>query len=469
MVELRALRPSRRLTPAVTRLPTVPFRPLLLLIAITLAGCATPGRSIDDARTAFSLGRGDEALATLRQFADKPGRYSRPAGLDLAIAELATGDPKSAERRLRELRDEFDQAPDVAVVHEAASLVTDDTVRQYEPAGYEQVMIRAMLAVCSLAHDETDAESYTLQAMSKQKSLARAAEQRGLLTPGESFRPIAIAPYLRGVVREATHHDYDDAARAYALVSHVRPEFLPAKADLDRAGNGVHSNPGHGVLYVIGCVGRGPRLVETTAPTTSTALSIASAMVSASEGEKHRGEGRSSPPVLPNIAAVKVPAVSIPPSRVAAVTVRAGGTLLGASQTLTDVGELARRQLEVEMPWTIARAVARRVTKESAIASARNGLGIGGTAGNVLQFAAATAWSATENADTRCWGLLPREIQVLRAELPIGEHTIELAPVDGGGVPIGSPKEVSVSIEDGRNRYLVVTAPDAAIYVTAAR
>ena len=30
------------------------------------------------------------------------------------------------------------------------------------------------------------------------------------------------------------------------------------------------------------------------------------------------------------------------------------------------------------------------------------------------------AWEASEAADTRCWGLLPDKIQVLRIELPAG-------------------------------------------------
>jgi len=37
---------------------------------------------------------------------------------------------------------------------------------------------------------------------------------------------------------------------------------------------------------------------------------------------------------------------------------------------------------------------------------------------------AGVAWEATESADTRCWGLLPDQIQVLRVELPAGRHEI---------------------------------------------
>ena len=475
MVELRAVRPSRRLTGrpcsrSRNRFRGLPdsFRGLLAVACLAVVGCqSVPHRDLGQARIAFAAGQPERAREVLTKWAGRPGRWNDPAQLDLAILELASGEPHAAERRLRKLRDRFDETPASDVGREAVSLVTDDTHRRYRPAGYEQVMIRAMLAVCSLAGDGVDAESYTLQAMAKQAELARNAEERGLAFTGDDFRPIAVAPYLRGVVREATHRDYDDAARAYQLVSHVRPQFLPVREDLERAGRGVHSAPGHGVLYLLACVGRGPQLREVTAPTTSAALTLASAFVADQQRARPR-PGRPGEPVLPNIASVKVPEVVIPPSGTAAVSVHIDGRLWGATQTLTDVGELARRQCEIEMPWTIARAVARRVTKETTIRAARDQLGISGTAGGLVQFAAATAWSAGEQADTRCWGLLPREVQVLRAEIPVGVRRLALTPVGPGGGGRGPTRSVDVTIEDGRNQYLVVFAADAHLQVTGA-
>ena len=34
------------------------------------------------------------------------------------------------------------------------------------------------------------------------------------------------------------------------------------------------------------------------------------------------------------------------------------------------------------------------------------------------------AWEASERADTRCWALLPDQIQVLRVELPAGQQRV---------------------------------------------
>ncbi len=384
----------------------------------------------------------------------------------MAIIELAAGDAVAAETRLRTLRDQFDALPHLAPIREAASIVTDDTARVFRPAGYEEVMIRAMLSVCSLATDQVDAESYALQATMKQVELASEAEERGLFDAASVYQPIAMAPYLRGMLREATHHDYDDAAKAYQLVSSVRPQFAPAEADIQRASVGTHSAPGHGVLYVIACVGRGPVLQETTAPTTSTALSIASAVLNAETNEEQTEDGKQvGGPVLPNIASVKIPEVVIPPSGVAAIGVRVGGVLYGATQTLTDVGELASQQVSAEMPWTIARAVVRRVTKEAAVAKVGDTLGLNGTAGSLFHFAAASAWSGVEHADTRCWGLLPREIQVFRAELPAGQHLVDLQPLGFAGAAISVGQTQRVDIIDGRNRYLIVVSPDAHMYV----
>jgi hypothetical protein len=164
---------------------------------------------------------------------------------------------------------------------------------------------------------------------------------------------------------------------------------------------------------------------------------------------------------------VKVPEVVVPPSDVAAVGVRVGGTLYGATQTLTDVGELAANQLATEMPWTIARAVVRRVTKEAAVAKAGDSLGLNGSAGSLFHFAAASAWSGVERADTRCWGLLPREVQVFRAELPIGQHEIALQPLGFSGATLSNGRTETIDVTDGRNQYLFVIAPSAAMYVVS--
>jgi hypothetical protein len=73
------------------------------------------------------------------------------------------------------------------------------------------------------------------------------------------------------------------------------------------------------------------------------------------------------------------------------------------------------------------------------------------------------AWEATENADTRCWGLLPDTIQVLRLELPVGQHTLALQPVDRNGQPTGTAIPQTVTVLDGRNTYVVAQATDAGI------
>ncbi|NNE01448.1 MAG: hypothetical protein HKN47_29395, partial [Pirellulaceae bacterium] len=389
--------------------------------------------------------------------------------------ELAAGDPKAAEQRLRKLRDQFDAQPKIAPLREAASMVTDDLTRMYRPAGYEEVMVRTMLSICSLATDGSDAESYALQAQQHQSQLAAAAKDRGLVAVDDFFQPIAISPYLRGILRESTHHDYDDAARSYQLVSAVCPTFPAAQADIARASGGVHSAPGHGVLYVIACVGRGPVLQESVAPTTTTALAIASATLNSNrkksepqDGTVHNRDGHKDDehePGLPNIASVKVPKVVLPPSDVVALGARVDGIAAGTTATLTDVGQLAANQISAEMPWTIARAVVRRATKETTVAGVGHNLGLDGSAASIFQFAAGSLWSSTEHADTRCWGMLPREIQALRIELPTGMHQVELVPLGLNTTPLAPGHLRQVDIVNGRNHYLLVIAPDRAIYV----
>ena len=463
--------PSRYLHPA---------KLLLLLAALThLPGCARSVATISSARQAFSVGDLTTASMTLKEAAIDNSRLKETAELDMAIIELAQGDAAAAERRLRAMRDEFDTAAKMNPVNETAALLTDDNAQQFRPAGYEEVMIRTMLAICSLANDQVDAESYTLQAINRQSKLAAKADKQGL-DGGKTYQPIAIAPYLRGVLREATHHDYDDASRYYQLASTVQPDFSAAAGDIVRSRSGTHSAKGNGVLYVISCVGRGPILQETDAPTTTATLAIASSVLNSATNQTRdkdghpttdNGNNRTSEdvPALPNIASVKVPEVVIPDSPVANVGLLVDGKPMGKTETLTNVAELAMRQNQAEMPWTIARAIIRRATKEATVASIGNAMGLEGTAGSLFHFATASAWSGIEKADTRCWGLLPREIQVLRTELPAGLHQVNMLPLGYEGGPLSNGVQRAINISEGRNQYLVVIAPTQQMHVVHQR
>ena len=209
-----------------SRLPCLQRRvcALSLIVSVFLfAGCRANKVSVVQARDAFAVGDLPAAAETLQEIVEGPKKNRAVGELDLAIVELAMGKPKSAERRLRQARDRFDAVSQSAwsagsLSTNVLSYATDDNARRFELTGYEQVMVRTLLAMCSLAHDRIDAEAYCLQAQAKQAELAQQAEQAG--RPTEPYMPIAVAPYLRGVLREATHQNYDDAERAFRFGQH---------------------------------------------------------------------------------------------------------------------------------------------------------------------------------------------------------------------------------------------------------
>ncbi len=78
----------------------------------------------------------------------------------------------------------------------------------------------------------------------------------------EAYHVPPIAPYLRGVLREATMSNYDDALRAYQHTDALMPGAPFVLADIERVTHGVHSAPKHGVVYIVSMIGRGPYKTE---------------------------------------------------------------------------------------------------------------------------------------------------------------------------------------------------------------
>jgi hypothetical protein len=286
--------------------------------------------------------------------------------------------------------------------------------------------------------------------MDKQEQIiAAGGDDRGE-NPKQEYPRVALAPYIYGMLREATHREYDDAQRSYEAVVSWQPQFTPGQQDWQRAVYGRHSSPGNGVLYVFALTGRGPYKEEVVETPSSAALLIAGELAS------HLGE-RS---VTPNIAPVKVARVVVPANVVRSIAVTVDSRPAGMSTTVTDVASLAVNQYEAVFPRIVARAVVRRCLKKGVVYGAQEAADV--PPGSLSSFAfnaAGVLWEASESADTRCWGLLPEKIQVLRVELPQGDHEVQLTPVLATSAA-GSPTVTrTVSIADGRNTYMLAAFP----------
>jgi tetratricopeptide (TPR) repeat protein len=421
-----------------------------LLLALAISGCATHADSLRTARYQFFTGDLQQATETLDKAAKKHPRERDVLQLERAMVELAAGRPSDAERTLREVRNRFDELEQTNVAALAAAAVTDDTRLPYSGEDYEKVLLRAMLSISNLFNGGDDALAYALQVGEKQQQIIAAGADTQGNNPKLNYQHVALGPFVYGMLREETHSNYDDAERSYAKVVSWQPDFMPARWDLERARSGHHSPPGHGVLYVFTFVGRGPYKEETLEIPTTVALTVADAILK-------MNRKYALPPIVPP---VKVPKVVRTSNYLDNVQVAVDGRPTGTTATITDVSQMAIQQHTEVYPQIVARAVVRRVVKKGIVETTRN---VTPAKGNALLGLALDAgeivWAATEAADTRCWGLLPDKIQVLRVELPAGTHRIALQPAYGPRA-VGQTALTDVQIDDGRNTYVLANFPN---------
>ena len=422
----------------------------LFIVAVLLAGCSTHAQHVDLAREHYYSGRLELAATALDDAVTKSKGSGDVIQLERSLVLLADGRPAEAERLLREVRDRFDHLEQTSPAEQIVSMVTDDTRLAYAGEDYEQVMVRAMLALTNLMHDGGDAEAYSLQVADKQQQIIQTAAEADGQNPKSAYKQVALGPYLRGILREETHANYDDAARSFETVVSWQPEFAAGKQDLERATHGRHSERGHGVVYVFALVGRGPHKIEVSEVPSSVALLVADRIVSAVGDQT----------LPPTIAPIKVPKVVASHNVIASVGIDVDGRPAAQTQTITDLTAMAVAQGEAIHDQVVGRAVARRALKKASIYGLKELTGIEKHSLAGLGYdALGVLWEATENADTRCWSLLPDKIQVVRLELPVGEHQLTLRPLSHGGRGFGEGATQSVTVSDGRNTYVLASFP----------
>jgi uncharacterized protein len=420
-----------------------------LLVAVC-CGCSSHVDRLRQVRQAFYTGDLVRAEELIDKGLSRGKKDADVLRLEQAMVLLAGGKPGEAERILRDVRDSFDHLDSTSGVELVASMLTDDQQLSYAGEDYEKVMVRAMLAISSLLQDGYDAEAYSLQVADKQQQIIEAAIQGDGSNPKAHYQQVALGPYIRAMLREESHRDFDDVARNRAMVVNWQPDFQAGKADLLRAQQGKHSERGWGAVYVFALVGRGPYKEEVAEIPTTAAMLVADRIVSHNASQT----------LPPTLAPITIPKVVAAVNVVKAVEVRVPGIAAGRTETITDITKMAVAQQEALLPEIVGRAVARRAVKKAVIYSSKEALGVQKGSLESLPFdIAGVVWEATERADTRCWGLLPDTIQVVRLELPAGEHPLTVAPLAGNGRPCGPAVTASIRVDDGRNSYVLATFP----------
>lgn len=420
----------------------------LLLGVITQSGCASHADRVRQARELFYAGHTVAAAEELEKHLPKRKSERDVVALDLAMVRLFSGEPRAAEQLLRDVRDHFDYLEQKDVTESTRAMLTDDRARGYAGEDYEKVLVRAILVLANLMADGQDALAYSHQVNAKQDEIIETGVGHDEDNPKLAYQRLALGAYLHGILRESTHANYDDAERSYAQVVSWEPNFRFGPADFERARVGRHSDRGNGVVYIFTFVGRGPYKVQAVETPTSQAVLIADRILSVVGDHT----------LPPTLAPIQVPVIAVAHHPVSTIHVRVDERDFGTTETIADISRLAVQQHSTLFPYIVGRAVARRVVKKAAVYAAKNQLHADALTSLALD-AAGVAWEAMEVADTRCWGLLPDKIQVLRVELPAGKHRIAMQPLLGSPGPRSS-HSLDVAVDDGRDTFVLAYFPD---------
>ena len=423
----------------------------LLLVSLPLAaGCSTHVNYLTEIRREFFAGDLEQARKTIDEHAQSDPGAADVLKLDRGMVELVSGNPREAERYFREVRDSFDYLQQKSLAESSLAMLTDDNTLAYPGEDYERVLLRTFLALSNLLHDGGDAQAYGLQTVDLQETIIRDGMNEAGQNLKASYKRVALGAYVFAALREANYFDYDDAARYWTKVVEWEPRYPFAAADVERARRGRHSAKGNGVLYAFTLVGRGPYKEEAVEVPSTVALLVADRVLSATG--KHT--------LPPTVAPIKVPKVVRVWSRIHHVDVAVNRQPAASTATIADLGETAVQQNEAVFPEVLGRAVARRVVKKGVLYAAKEATKTqNGSIANLAVDVGGVIWEATEAADTRCWGLLPDRVQVVRLELPAGEHQVALRPAVQHGAAIAEAT-ATVTIADGRNTFLLASFAD---------
>ena len=403
---------------------TVRLRAALAALALSCASCVSLHDRTPAAVADFEAGRFEEARVALSDERVVDSAFLR--GAELGMIELTAGrwdEAQVAFDRAVEAVRELEERAVLGVSElgeQAASLVINEGVKEYQGEGYERVQLHTALALTYLARGNLDGVYVEVRRANKLLETEESLYSRRYAAGGFGHLMSAISYELQGRYDDA-YIDYkrmvekevgtELAGKALVrLAARLRyDDELPQW--IERFGEPTQAPPDSASIVVLAGLGLGPyKLEETVQLMTPSGLAQFS---------------------VPRF----VPRVEFASAFDLAVD---GAAPLRTTQ-VESIDTVAAENLADRMAWLAGRSLLRGAMKLLATHAIAEGVRSehGDAAGVAALVVGSLLTAATERADTRCWRTLPASWHAGRLWLEPGEHDVVLSAVGGERVDLG--------------------------------
>jgi hypothetical protein len=312
----------------------------------------------------------------------------------------------------------------VSLSTEAATLLTNDNIKQYKGEDFEKVIINAFLAI-----------DYAVEG-NFEDALVECRRVNGKLTryrleAKRNYEQNPFARYLSGLIWENTGHP-EDAYIDFKSTYDLEPNFPYLKNDLVRLAKKLDR--------------------EEDQKKWQQEFGVSSF-------QTPRDDGRTGEVVMifqqgrtavkrPNPASQRFPKFFRQPSYTQEARVEAvGENVTEFTHRIYSISEVAIKTLDDAYAGLVAKrlaGVAAKAVVADQVVQHNQLLGIATWIG----------LNAMDRADLRYWDTLPDTLQFARLRLPPGEHTIKIEGLSGTGQPTGEQATFQAKVFPGRKTFL---------------
>ncbi|MBC7386501.1 MAG: hypothetical protein H7301_10130 [Cryobacterium sp.] len=390
-----------------------------ILSCFGLFSCSSARMNDTESDALFRSGRYEASSTRLRAGLEKEGVDGRDGLLyllDLGLSEHSAGKVDEAIKAFR-LADQTAEIKDyTSLSTETATLLTTDQIKQYKGEDFENVLINVYLAMDYAAKGDRESAIVEAKRVNRKLYLMNTEGKR-------KYAQNAFARYLSGILYEADRN-YNDAYVDYKLTAELLPKFPGIGRDL------------WAMAWKMGDRDDRERW-EKEFPITEAEKNAAKARVSLARPAEIvvLYENGISPRKIPDAGFHSIPKFfpRANPVKVGMASVSSdpsGESFEAKTNVLMDIEAVAIENLREKWGGLLA--------KKLAGAGLKIGLGAyvnSKTKDSGLGTLLALALDASDQADTRSWNLLPRDLQVARFPVKGGTYTVKLSPLGASPLP----------------------------------